>query len=96
MSEPIALEDAIAMLPDTEYINTYRQVFSQLIGLERERDTVIFMLSVAKSIQLAPPEFQKINHRIALKDMMGAGFVYVETKPDSDTSPEGGKSSTSS
>lgn len=74
----ISLEDAIAKLPDGDYVHTFRQAGFALIGADWDKNDLITAMS-ASEVELAGPQAAAMKHGIAFRDNFG--FVFVATKP---------------
>ncbi|MEN6312754.1 MAG: hypothetical protein ABFD25_00745 [Clostridiaceae bacterium] len=69
--------DAIALLPDGEYIHTFRQAGPTLIGADWERNDMIKALNKYEA-EVTGEQAQAMNHGMAFCD--DYGWVFVETK----------------
>lgn len=74
-------EQAAAMLPDKEYIHTFRQVglTGMLVGAEWTKADIINHFSKAKRVELSGATATHMGHGLAVEDERG-GYLFVETK----------------
>lgn len=75
--EYITKEQAIALLPDGEYIHTYRQIGPNLIGADWERSEIINAMDKYK-FELTGPLASSMGHGMAFEDEHG--FLFIATK----------------
>lgn len=71
-------EQAIAMLPDGDYIHTFRQTVSGVIlGVNRERGEILAAIAKFKP-ELSGDVAASIGHGLVIED--GRGFIFIETR----------------
>jgi len=73
----ITFDRAVGMLPDGEYIHTFRTGGPCLIGADHEREMLLRQLKINR-IELTGEVAQSMNHGIAIKD--DHGWLFIETK----------------
>lgn len=79
--EFIGYDRAVAMLPDGDYVHTFRQAGPCLIGADVEREKLLLiMLALAPTIELTGPIMRGMGHGMVLAD--DVGFLFIKTKEE--------------
>ena len=78
----IPLERALKVMPDTEYVHTFRSGGLTLLGADWERSKLIEAMGRADEIEIGGDACKSINHGLVFFD--DAGAVFVEGAKDTD------------
>jgi hypothetical protein len=74
--------EALAMLPESDTIHTFRQGPGIIIGADWTRAQIDEVIQAVGVIELSGPQATAMNHGLCLKD--GHGWLFIETKPSFD------------
>ena len=75
--EFLTFDEAVARLPISEMVHTFRQAGFALLGADWEKEELINALCKAKVIEVTGAQAQAINHGMAIKDENG--WLFIET-----------------
>ena len=78
----ISSDAAIAMLPDRDRINTFRQTGIGLLGADWDRTEIVKAIENGKP-QLAGETAMKMGHALVISEI-GSGPLFIETKQTPD------------
>ncbi len=70
-------EQAIAMLPDGEYIHTFRQVGMMILGTDWTREEMLTLIDHSE-FELSGPQATAMGHGMAAQT--DRGWLFVQTK----------------
>lgn len=73
----LSIQEAFALLPDGEYIHTFRQAGNALLGADWERREILKAFNKYE-VEVTGEHAQSIGHGVAFCDEHG--WVFVETK----------------
>jgi hypothetical protein len=76
--QTIPLDDALLLLPEGEYIHSFRNSPFALLGADWDRADLIAAMTAAPEIELTGPSAQSMDHGLAIKDEYG--WLFIETK----------------
>ena len=68
-------EQAIALLPDGEYVHTFRNPAGILLGADHDRATLEVAIRDAKTRELAGPMATSMKHGLLIMDDVGYLFI---------------------
>lgn len=74
----LSAEDAIAMLPDGDYVHTFRSGSFMLVGADHSRTDLIETIKTASVRELAGEVATSMRHGLAVKDR--TGWLFVATR----------------
>lgn len=80
----ITADEAIALLPEKEYIHTFYNTPPMLCGADWDKQEVIDKLKTADKIELAGEMARNMNHGLAVYNnntKMQSEILFVETEP---------------
>ena len=72
-------EQALSMLPEAEFIHTFRGSGPAIVGCSHEREHIIELIN-KHGAELSGPMASAMNHGIVLKDEHG--WLFIEVKDD--------------
>lgn len=75
--EFLTFDEAVARLPISEMVHTFRQSGFVLLGADWEKEELINALCKAKVIEVTGAQAQAMNHGMAIKDENG--WLFIET-----------------
>ena len=74
-TQTIAFDDAVKLLPEGEFIHTFRQAGHALLGAGHDRESLLAAMRAAESIEVTGPAAQAMDHGLALFDEHGVLFI---------------------
>lgn len=77
MTDELTIEQAVGMLPEGEYVHTFRNPNGILIGGDWKRDELVETFNKF-GVGLSGPQATAMKHGLVVKD--DRGFLFVETK----------------
>lgn len=80
----LSADAAIAMLPDGDYIHTFRSGGAMLFGADHARADLIETIKSAAARELAGPAATSMHHGLAVKDRHG--WLFVATREEASQS----------
>lgn len=75
--EFLLFEAAVARLPNTETVHTFRQGGVAILGADWSKKEIIDALRTAKIIEVTGENAQELGHGMAIKD--DHGWLFIET-----------------
>ena len=76
---PLTPEEAVAMLPDDEYVHTFRSGPGLLVGADIKRERLVELIH-QHGAELAGPGATSMGHGLALTD--GSGPLFIKTREE--------------
>lgn len=86
MNDTINFDEAVQMLPEGEYVHTFRNAGFMMLGADWPRDRLMAAMQESQ-IFVSGDVAQSMNHGIAIKN--DGGFLFIETKPDAKLKEQG-------
>lgn len=75
--DPVALAEAVALLPEGALIHTFRGGGYALLGADWPRDAILEALRAARVIRTAGELAQRLKHGLAIPE--GGSWLFIET-----------------
>jgi hypothetical protein len=79
-NEPVELsvEDALAMLPEGDYVHTFRNPGGMMVGADWTRENIIKAVTESDHRQLTGPMATSMGHGLAINE--GGRILFVATR----------------
>ena len=76
MPDTLTTEQAISVLPDGEYVHTFRGGGGLIIGADWKRADIVEAIEMAGTVLLTGPGARSMKHGICISN---GGALYIET-----------------
>ena len=90
----ITAEQAISVLPDSEYIHTFRSAVCSIVGTDWTRDEIIKSIECADHIELSGETARAMGHGICIYNNDAEDLLFIETNEEKLADIENGESAT--